>query len=190
LRRHEENYATHDLELLAIVYALKVWRHYLVGQKFELKMDHCGLQHIFTQSDLNARQRRWSEFLSEYDFEITYIKGTVNRVADALSRRPHIFSVFPLQTNLRENILTLQRDDDWYKEVKDFIGQNTMMVPRFEGFTFDEDGLLRFKNQIYVPPNDELRSLILNEAHRAVYMAHPGVTKMRATLNPYSSGKE
>jgi hypothetical protein len=90
----------------------------------------------------------------------------------------------PLQTNLRENILTLQHDDDWYKEVKDFIGQNTMMVPRFEGFTFDDDGLLRFKNQIYVPPNDELRSLILNEAHRAVYMAHPGVTKMRADLKP------
>jgi hypothetical protein len=54
LRRHEENYAMHDLELLAIVYALKVWRHYLVGRKFELKTDHCGLQHIFTQSDLNA----------------------------------------------------------------------------------------------------------------------------------------
>jgi hypothetical protein len=107
LRRHEENYATHDLELLAIVYALKVLRHYLVGRKFELRTDHCGLQHIFTQSDLNARQRRWSELLSEYDFEITYIKGTVNRVADALSRRPRIFSVLPLQTNLREKILTL-----------------------------------------------------------------------------------
>jgi hypothetical protein len=54
LRRHEENYATHDLDLLAIVYSLRVWRHYLIGLKFELKMDHCGLQHIFTQSDLNA----------------------------------------------------------------------------------------------------------------------------------------
>ena len=59
-----------------------------------------------------------------------------------------------------------------------------MMVPRFEGFTFDEDGLLRFKNQICVPPNDELRRLILNEAHRVVYMTHPGVTKMRADLKP------
>jgi hypothetical protein len=78
LRRHEENYATHDLELLEIVYALKVWLHYLVGQKFELKMDHCGLQHIFTQSDLNTPQRCWSELLSDYDFKITYIKGTMN----------------------------------------------------------------------------------------------------------------
>jgi hypothetical protein len=83
LRRHEENYVMHDLELLAIVYSFKVWRHYLMGQKFELRTDHCGLQHIFTHRDLNARQRHWSKLLSEYDFEITYIKGTVNRVADA-----------------------------------------------------------------------------------------------------------
>jgi hypothetical protein len=184
LRRHEENYETHDLDLLAIVDALKFWRHYLIGQKFELKIDHFGLQHIFTQSDLNVRQRCWSEFLSEYDFEITYIKGIVSKVADVLSRRPHIFSLMPLQTNICENILTLQRDDDWYKEVKDFIGHNTMMVPIFEGFTLDDDGLLRFKNQFYVPPNDELRSLILYEAHRAVYMAHLGVTKMREDLKP------
>jgi hypothetical protein len=79
LRRYEENYATHNLELLAIVYALRVWRHYLIRQKIELKTDHCGLQHIFTQSDLNAQQWCWSKFLSEYDFEITYIKGRLFR---------------------------------------------------------------------------------------------------------------
>jgi hypothetical protein len=124
------------------------------------------------------------ELISEYDFKITYIKATVNRVDDALSWRPHIFLVMPLQMNLCEKILTLQCDDDCYKEVKDFIEQNTMMVPKFEGFTVDNDGLLRFKNQIYIPPNDELRSLILNEAHRAMYMAHPGVTKMKADLKP------
>jgi hypothetical protein len=94
LRRHEENYATHDLELLAIVYALKVWRHYLVGRKFELKTDHCGLQHIFTQSDLNARQRRWSELLSEYDFEISYIKGNSEPSGGCLeSEATHLFGV-------------------------------------------------------------------------------------------------
>jgi hypothetical protein len=152
LRKHEENYAMHDLELLAIVYALRVWRHHLIGRKFELKMDHCGLQHIFTQSNLNARQRRWSKLLSEYDFKITYIKGIVKRVADALSERPRIFWVMPLQTNLRENILTLQHDDDWYKEVKEFIRKITMMVPKFEGFTVDNDGLMIYNNQIYVHP--------------------------------------
>ena len=74
----------------------------------------------------------WSKLLSKYDFEITYLKGIVNRVEDALSWRPCIFLVLPLQKNLREKILTLQRDDDWYKEVEDFIGKNTMMVRIFE----------------------------------------------------------
>jgi hypothetical protein len=92
--------------------------------------------------------------------------------------------VLPLQKNLCEKILTLQHDDDWYKEVKGFIRQNTMMVPQCEGFSFDSNGLLRFKNQIYVLPHDELRMLILSKAHRAVYMAHPGVTKMREDLKP------
>jgi hypothetical protein len=108
----------------------------------------------------------------------------MNRVDVALSQRPRIFLVMPLQSNLCENILTLQCDNDWCKEVKGFIRHNKMMVPIFEEFTLDDDGLLRFKNQIYVPPNDGLRSLILNEAHRAVCMAHLGVTKMRADLKP------
>jgi hypothetical protein len=60
LRRHEENYEMHDLEFLSIVHALRVWRHYLIGQKFELKMDHCRLQQIFTQSELNTQQQHWS----------------------------------------------------------------------------------------------------------------------------------
>jgi hypothetical protein len=81
-----------------------------------------------------------------------------------------MFLVMPLQMNLRENILMLQRGNDRYKEFKDFIRQNTMMVQTFEGFTMDNDVLLRFKSRIYIPPNDELRSLILNEAHIVVYM--------------------
>jgi hypothetical protein len=86
--------------------------------------------------------------------------------------------------DLCERILTLQHDDDWYKEVERFIGQNTMMIPRYEGYSFDSDGMLRFKIWICIPPNDELWMLILSEAHREVYMAHSGVTKMRADLKP------
>jgi hypothetical protein len=108
----------------------------------------------------------------------------MNRVDDALIQKPRIFLVMPLHVNLHENILTLHHDDDGYKEVKDFIEKNTMMVPKFEGFTMDNEGLLRFKIHIYVLPRDELRGLILNEAHRAVYMAHPGVAKIRADLKP------
>jgi hypothetical protein len=108
----------------------------------------------------------------------------VNRVENALSHRPHIFSVIPLKTNLRENILSLHIDDDWYKEVKDNIEQDTMMVPKFEGYTLDIEGLLRYKIRIYVLPNNELRSLILSEVHQVVYMAHPRFMKMRAYLKP------
>jgi hypothetical protein len=86
LKQHEELYATHDLELAVVMLALKLWRHYLVGRSFELKTDHESLKHLFTQRDLNARQRRWSEFMSEYDFGISYIKGKENVVTDALSR--------------------------------------------------------------------------------------------------------
>jgi hypothetical protein len=65
LKKHEELYATHDLELAAIMLSLKLWRHYLGGRNFELKMNHQILKHLFTQRDLNVRQRRWSEFMSE-----------------------------------------------------------------------------------------------------------------------------
>jgi hypothetical protein len=77
-----------------------------VGRNFELKMDHQILKHLFTQRDLNARQRWWSEFMSEYDFGISYIKGNKNVVVDALSRRPCVFSLVPLKVSLREHVLT------------------------------------------------------------------------------------
>jgi hypothetical protein len=70
----------------------------------------------------------------------------MNRVSDALSRRPHIFSMISLQMNLRENILTIQRNDDWYKEVKEIIRHNTILVPKFEGFTLENDELMRYNN--------------------------------------------
>lgn len=102
LKKHEELYATHELELVAVMLALKLWRHYLIGRRFELRTDHQSLKNLFTQRDLNARQRRWSEFMSEYDFEISYIKGKENVVADALRMRPRTFSLVALKVNLRE----------------------------------------------------------------------------------------
>ena len=75
LKKHEELYPTHDLELAAVILSLKLWRHYLVGQNFELKMNHESLKLLFMQRDLNARLRQSSEFMSEYDFGIFYIKG-------------------------------------------------------------------------------------------------------------------
>jgi hypothetical protein len=73
LKGHERNYATHDIELAVIVHALKMWRHYLMGRKFKLRIDHCVLRHLFGQPTLNAKKTRWLEFISEYEFEIKHI---------------------------------------------------------------------------------------------------------------------
>jgi hypothetical protein len=89
LRKHEVNYSTHDLELAAIVHTLKIWRHYLMGKRCELYTDHKSLKYILTRSDLNLRQRRWLEFIKDYDLGINYHPEKANMVVDALSRRSH-----------------------------------------------------------------------------------------------------
>nr|GFC21555.1 putative reverse transcriptase domain-containing protein [Tanacetum cinerariifolium] len=87
LKIHEKNYTTHDLELGAVVSALKTWRHYLYGTKCIVFTDHKSLQHILVQKELNMGQRRWLELLSDYDCDIYYHPGKANVVADSLSRK-------------------------------------------------------------------------------------------------------
>nr|GFC65421.1 reverse transcriptase [Tanacetum cinerariifolium] len=87
LKPYEENYLTHDLELAAVVFALKIWWHYLYGKTCDIFIDHKSLKYIFTQKELNMRQRRWLELLKDYDANIQYHPGKANVVADALSRK-------------------------------------------------------------------------------------------------------
>ncbi|CAA0827452.1 Uncharacterized mitochondrial protein AtMg00860, partial [Striga hermonthica] len=87
LKPHEQNYPTHDLELAAVVHALKIWRHYLYGGRCEIFTDHKSLQYIFTQKELNMRQRRWLELVKDYGCSIQYHSGKANVVADALSQK-------------------------------------------------------------------------------------------------------
>jgi hypothetical protein len=108
LKEHERLYPTHDLELEAIVHPLKKWMHYLMGKRFEPRTDHNGLKYLFDQPTLNARQSRWLEFLSEYDFDINHIKGKENKVADALSRRVHELhatTIIMYQSYLKDRIV-------------------------------------------------------------------------------------
>jgi hypothetical protein len=90
LRKHEAHYLTHDLELAAVVHTLKIWRHYLMGKRCELYTNHKNLKYIFTQSNLNLRQRRWLELIKDYDLGINYHPGKANVLADALSQRSHV----------------------------------------------------------------------------------------------------
>jgi hypothetical protein len=75
LKPHEPNYPTHDLEFATVVHALKIWRHYLIGNKYEIHTDHKSLRYIFTQPDLNIRQIRWLELVKDYNLEINYHPG-------------------------------------------------------------------------------------------------------------------
>jgi hypothetical protein len=90
LRKHEEKYPTHDLELADVVHALKIWRHYIIGKRCEVYSDHKSLKYIFTQPDLNLRQWGWLELIKDYDLGINYHPDKANVVADALSRRSHL----------------------------------------------------------------------------------------------------
>ncbi|GJV40665.1 putative reverse transcriptase domain-containing protein [Tanacetum coccineum] len=145
LKIHEKNYSTHDLELGTVVFALKIWRHYLYGTKSVIYMDHKSLQHIFSQKELNMRHRRWIELFSDYDCEIRYHPGKANVVADALSRKER---VKPKRKGLDEMIE--QRSD----------------------------GTFYYLDRIWVPLKGEVRTLIMDEAHKSKYSVHPGADKM------------
>ena len=88
LKPHEQNYPTHDLELVAVVFALKIWRHYLYGEKYRIYTDHKSLKYLLTQKELNLRrQQRWLELFKDYNCIIDYHPGKANVIADALNRK-------------------------------------------------------------------------------------------------------
>jgi hypothetical protein len=205
LRKHELNYPTHDLELAVVVHALKFWRHYIMGTKCRIYTDHKSLKYIFTQKDLNIRQRRWLELIKDYDLEIHYHPRKANLVADALSRKGQVHAVFvtqlpdelaedferlnlgivahtegitiELEPTLEQEIRKGQIGDAKIQEIKDLITDG-----RGPDFTEDEQGTIWFKNRICVPDIDSLRETILKETHDSVYSIHPSSTKMYQDL--------
>jgi hypothetical protein len=108
------------LDLEAIVHALRKWRHYLMGKRFELRTYHNGLKYLFDHPTLNARQSRWLEFLSEYDLDVKNVKGKENKVDDALNRRVHELhakTIIMYQSDLKHKILEAAKSDLKYKEL-------------------------------------------------------------------------
>ncbi|GJS95240.1 putative reverse transcriptase domain-containing protein [Tanacetum coccineum] len=191
LKLHEKNYTTHDLELGAVVFALKIWRHYLYGTKCTVFTDHKSLQHILDQKELNMRQRRWLELLSDYDCEIRYHPGKANVVADALSRKERIKPlrvralVMTIGLDLPKRILEAQieaRKPENLKseDVGGMLIENSKdpEKPRKEKLEPRADGTLCLNNRSWLPRYGDLRTLIMHESHKSKYSVHPGSDKM------------
>jgi hypothetical protein len=184
LKNHELNYPTHDLELAVVVFALKIWRHYT---------DHRSLKYLFTQKELNLRQRRWRELNKDYECIINYHPGKANVVADALSRKSRGGAAC-LKTLLRELQANLQRFDleiiqgkmlalmvkleirptlpERIRITQEQDDETTCLKEKINkglGFYIMSNGLLRYQNRICVPKNEEVKKLILEEAHFSPY---------------------
>ncbi|GKB68336.1 putative reverse transcriptase domain-containing protein [Tanacetum coccineum] len=191
LKIHEKNYTTHDLELGAVVFALKIWRHYLYGTKCTVITDHKSLQHILDQKELNMRQRRWLELLSDYDCEIRYHLRKANIVADALSKKERDQPlrvralVMTIGLNLPKQILEAQTEAIKPENIKaEDVGG--MLIenskdpekPRKEKLEPRADGTLCLNNRSWLPCYGDLRTLIMHESHKSKYSVHPGSDKM------------
>ncbi|KAL2236238.1 UNVERIFIED_CONTAM: Transposon Ty3-I Gag-Pol polyprotein, partial [Sesamum indicum] len=210
LRPHEMNYPTHDLELAAIVHALKIWRHYLYGETFQIFTDHKSLKYIPTQKELNLRQRRWMELLKDYDCTIDYHPGKANIVADAFSRKTvdqlagmicynmeyltalramdvHfsiggdiLLATVQVKPSLKDKIKDAQVKNPYLQRMKAKVQKG-----KSDQFIIQEDDTLFNGKRICVPNVEELRMEIMHKAHYAPYAMHPSSTKMYRDLRPY-----
>jgi hypothetical protein len=205
LRKHEVNYPTHDLELAIVVHALKIWRHYLMGRRCELYTEHKSLMYIFTQSNLNLRQRRWLELINGCDLGINYHPRKANVVADALGCMSHLSQLLvgsmPFElceefdklnhriiantevmemdvgSSILQEIQKGQVEEENVQEIKRNIKEEKSL-----GFLEDEEGVLWYKGRICVPNVKELKDKILHEAHESAYSIHLGGNKMYHVL--------
>nr|GEX84121.1 reverse transcriptase domain-containing protein [Tanacetum cinerariifolium] len=178
LRKNEENYTTHDLELEAVVFALRLWRHYLYGTKCTVFTDHKNLQYILDQKELNMRQRRWVEHLSDYDCEIRYHSGKANVVADALSRKDkEPIRVRALVLMVHNNLPKQIRNTQAKACEKENIGAEGF-VGEGEPFEVRADGTKCLRGRVWLPLFGGLRDLIILESYKSKYSIHPGSDKM------------
>ncbi|GJS53931.1 putative reverse transcriptase domain-containing protein [Tanacetum coccineum] len=185
LKVHEKNYTTHDLELGSVVFALKLWRHYLYGTRCIVFTDHKSLQHILDQKELNMRQRCWLELLSDYDCDIRYHPGKTNVVANALRRKERIEPLrvralvmtigLDLPKRILEAHIEAQKPENLVNEDVGGIIRRDIPKERLEPRA---DGTLCLHGRSWLPCYGDLRSVIMHESHKSKYSIHPGLEKM------------
>ncbi|GKC36671.1 putative reverse transcriptase domain-containing protein [Tanacetum coccineum] len=183
LKIDEKNYTTHDLELGAVVFALKIWRHYLYGTKCTVFTDHKSLQHILDQKELNMRQRRWLELLSDYDCDIRYHPGKANVIADALSRKerePPLrvrALVMTISLNLPKQILNAQTEARKPENIKNedvggMLVENAKYPEaiRTEKLEPCTDGTLCLNGRSWLPCYGDLQTVIMHDYEEAIFL--------------------
>ena len=190
LKPHEHNYPTLDLELDAVVFALKIWPHYLYGEKCRVYTYHKSLKYLLTQKELNLRHRRWLELFKDYDCIVGYQPGKANVVVGALSRKT--MAALSLQHNdwripadgasldqvraqpaLNQMIIDTQRNGIELQEKIQLIKDGVESE-----FSVKEDGSLYFRDRLCVLVDSELKKDLLHEAHNSVFTMHLGGNKM------------
>nr|GEZ06474.1 putative reverse transcriptase domain-containing protein [Tanacetum cinerariifolium] len=191
LKIHEKKYTTNDLELGAVVFALKIWRHYLYGTKCTVFTDHKSLQHILDQKELNMRQHRWLELLSDFDCNIHYHPGKANVVANALSRKerePPLrvrALVMTIGLDLPRQILNAQTEARKPKNIKKedvrgMLVENSRYPEKVRTKKLESrtDGTLCLNGRSWLPCYGDLRTVIMHESRKSKYSIHPGSDKM------------
>jgi hypothetical protein len=186
---------------------LKIWRHYLIGSHCNIFTDHKSLKYIFTQADLNMRQRRWLELIKDYDLAVHYHPGKANVVANALSRKVHCnciaiepysvtlchemdklsLEVVPqgslnhlvMELTLQDQVVLAQATDRAVQIIKEKLAAGE---EKYKCFRVDIQGVVRFNDRLVVPKDFELRKRILDEAHLSKFSIHPGSSKMYQDL--------
>ncbi|KAG7559449.1 Integrase catalytic core [Arabidopsis thaliana x Arabidopsis arenosa] len=203
LRKHEGNYPTHDLEMAAVIFALKIWRSYLYGGKVQVFTDHKSLKYIFTQPELNLRQRRWMELVADYDLEIAYQPEKANLVVDALSRKRVASAQERDMESLVYEISTLRlcaisqeplgleapNQADLLSRVRLAQQLDEVLIKdsKVEGseYQVSANGTILVHERVCVPRDKNLRREILSEAHASKFLITPEATKMYRDLKRY-----
>ncbi|KAK1422572.1 hypothetical protein QVD17_17855 [Tagetes erecta] len=179
LKPTEAGYPTHDLELAAVVFALKIWRHYLYGTKCTIYTDHKSLKYFFDQKELNMRQRRWLELVKDYDCEILYHPGKANVVADALSRKE---TIAPIKVKPYKLIVSSDLFDQIKVAQVEALKEENLKRERIIGQVHqleeNDKGIKVRCGRIWIPWTCKIKTIILDEAHKSKYSIHPGAIKM------------